>query len=92
MHGICVVIPRRIVPRHDVACGLRPCVSMRYWKSRRVKPARSLLRPTSRALRLVPRPPVRTDSRHDADWWAIAAGIGRALSREFDREHPPACA
>ena len=42
---------------------------------------------------LVPRSLTRAGSGRDADWWSIAAGIGRALDHHtFDQDHPPACA
>jgi len=49
--------------------------------------------PTGRrpVMRLVPRPSHRASRGHDADWWRIAAGIGRALDT-FDQGPPPACA
>ena len=49
-------------------------------------------RRTRAVLRLVPGPSTRAGRGLEADWWCIAAGIGRALGDPFDEEHPPACA
>ena len=43
-------------------------------------------------VRLVPGPATRAARGLDAEWWRIAAGIGRALAEPGDSGYPPACA